>query len=158
MTPAPPTARTLYGHELAQHAGKGLTLLVCDNCNGILYPHRELCNQCLGDTIGWKELEAEGTLLAGSVLSRSFDEWFTERLPWLLVSVHMQAGVNLICHAHADLENCEVAKVTTVNVQVCLDAGGSGVLVAMPKTAVNEKFESLDAALNWRLGKTRETR
>ena len=158
MTLSPPTARTLYGLEFAQYAGKGLTLLVCDDCDTIIYPHRELRNRCLGDSTNWQNIESVGTVLAGSVLARSFNEWFTERLPWLLVSVHLQGGVSVICHAHLDVKNPENTKANVVYLQVCIDAGGSGVLVAMPEAAANERFTSLDAALNWRPGITQEAR
>ena len=162
MTLTPPTARTSYGFDFAQHAGKGLTLLVCDDCDNVIYPHRELCSSCLGDTLSWRNIESGATLLAKTMLARSFDEWFTEQLPWLLVSVRLKGGASLICHAHPELdsfENTSVNKVyVQVYVQVCRDAGGCGVLVAMPEAAANEKFEFLDAALNWRIDNTQETR
>jgi len=147
----PPTARTLYGLDLAQHAGLGLTLLVCDSCDGVIYPHRELCSRCLGDALNWRIVGSSGTVLAETTLARSFDEWFAARLPWMLVSVHLQVGVTLICHAHPDIRICKNEKAAEVSVQVCLDAGGSGILVAMPKTVLEKKFETLDAALKWRV-------
>jgi hypothetical protein len=96
--------------------------------------------------LSWQPVESRGTMLARVELARSFEEWFSERAPWLLVSVRLQAGVSILCHAHASIESL---KPVTVHVCVCKDASGSGVLVAMPESAAKERFETLDAALRW---------
>ena len=149
MTGLPPTNRTQQGFELALHAGGELMLQVCENCNTVSYPPRELCSNCLEDCLSWRPVDASGTLLAHVKLARSFEVWFSERVPWLLVSVYLQEGVSLVCHAHPDIDTSERSKPVKVHVCLCKDAGGSGVLVAMPESAANVRFESLEAALAW---------
>ncbi len=152
MSGLPPTNRTQQGSELALQSDNELMLQVCDHCNTVLYPPRELCSRCLEENLSWRPVNARGTLLAHVELARSFEDWFSERTPWLLVTVRLQEGVSLICHAHASItrvQTSDSSKPVSVHVSICKDAGGSGVLVAMPESAAGEKFASLEAALGW---------
>jgi len=142
----PPVLRSEYASVMKRYTGQGLVLQQCDGCHRLQYPPRELCRNCFSDSLQWRQVDKNARLLASVELMHSFEPWFSERLPWLLVAVGLNDGLTLLCHGHPDLKGASPAAKATVTVQVVEDAAGCGVLVALPGTQLR-KFQTLAEAL-----------
>jgi uncharacterized OB-fold protein len=73
----------------------------CGACGRINYPPRELCRDCLGDTLAAVPVSGHGVLLARTTLHVSAAPVFRERLPWRTGSVALEGGAILIVHLTA---------------------------------------------------------
>ncbi len=74
----------------------------CDACDAAIYPSREICPSCLSDGLTWRKFDGAGEVLAGAVLSHSFDAAVTDSLPLSIVSLRLDIGPVVIAFAAAD--------------------------------------------------------
>nr|MCH9673091.1 OB-fold domain-containing protein [Gammaproteobacteria bacterium] len=129
----PPSARSREALGLVAQAAEGkFRLQVCAQCNAVQYPPRQLCKQCLGDTLPWRTVSDRGQLLAKTALHHSNDNYFRERLPWRLGLVKLDCGPSVVVHL---VSAC--ADDALVRVALKLDPSGRAALVGIPDDAPN---------------------
>ncbi len=125
----PPAARSRTFHGMTRAAAEGrFELQVCDACQHVQYPPRDVCGKCLSHHLIWSEVSREGVLLATTVLHHSNDVYFRERLPWRIGTVRMTAGPSVVAHVHPA---CEEGM--PVQLEMKLDKGGNAAMLALPK-------------------------
>ncbi len=115
--------------ESATH-GK-LALQRCTACGTMQYPPRELCADCLADTLEWRVTDdALGEVLANTVLHHSHEPAFGAMLPMRVGLVRLDAGPTAVCFLADD---CSAGM--RVSVTARLDGEGRAVLSASAATA-----------------------
>ncbi|MBB6522030.1 Zn-ribbon domain-containing OB-fold protein [Pseudoteredinibacter isoporae] len=120
----PPRKRTALGEQLQAFAEKGeLHLQQCAACNLWSYPPREVCGHCLADELSWQPCPGEGQVLSRVDLHNSFEAYFSEQLPWPLLSVKLDVGP--VLYVHGDGQSGQ-----RVNVKLQLDAASAPVFRA----------------------------
>ncbi|GAA6152060.1 Zn-ribbon domain-containing OB-fold protein [Pseudoteredinibacter isoporae] len=120
----PPRKRTVLGEQLQPFAEKGeLHLQHCGACQQWSYPPRELCGHCLADALSWQLCSGEGQVLSRIDLHNSFEAYFSEQLPWSLLSVKLDIGPVLYVHGEGQSGQ-------RVNVKLQLDAASAPVFRA----------------------------
>ncbi len=127
----PPASRSRRALGLTASAAAGkFDLQVCQECQAVQYPPREVCHRCLSDQLLWQPVAPRGTLLASTTLRHSNDLFFRERLPWRIGTVQLESGPRAIAHVHGD---CEDGK--PVKLALKLDRSGQAVMIALPEKA-----------------------
>lgn len=130
----PPQNRTPVGKQMSHlDPADGLKLQICEDCNTVQYPPRELCKHCLGPKLEWAKIDAGGTVLACTRLFTSLEPYFSERLPWRIGTVKLDCGPVLMTHVAASC--CR--RNARVQVMLARDDSGSALLVAVAESAVN---------------------
>lgn len=127
----PPSARGRVALALTAAAAEGrFVLQTCADCGAVQYPPREACYRCLSSRLPWREQAGRGRLLADTTLHHSNDLYFSERLPWRLGMVQLEAGPSLMVHLHAAVDDAPCA----VRLGARLDRSGQAVLIAFPES------------------------
>ncbi len=127
----PPQRRTPLGEQMSQLApAAGLKLQVCEDCNTVQYPPREVCKHCLGPKLVWTEVDPRGTVLACTSLFTSLEPYFRERLPWRIGTVKLDCGPVVMTHVAGSCDQRDAR----VQVLLAHDDGGSAVLAAVPES------------------------
>jgi uncharacterized OB-fold protein len=99
MSEYPPQRRSKPAGALNEQAVEGeLLLQQCGACQAVQYPPREVCGQCLSDSLDWKKQAGGGVLLALSDLHSSLEAAFQDALPWQLGSVQLDCGPVVLVH------------------------------------------------------------
>jgi NAD(P)-dependent dehydrogenase (short-subunit alcohol dehydrogenase family)/uncharacterized OB-fold protein len=125
----PPETRSRASLGLSAAAAEGrFALQVCAECGTVQYPPRDACRQCLGSDLPWRDIPANGQLLAETTIRTSTNLYFRERTPWRTGSVQLDAGPVVICHVHGDC-----ARSSRVVMWNLLDRAGQAVLLAVPE-------------------------
>jgi NAD(P)-dependent dehydrogenase (short-subunit alcohol dehydrogenase family)/uncharacterized OB-fold protein len=125
----PPNARGRVALGITAAAALGrFELQVCQECATVQYPPREACGHCLSPRLAWREQSGAGLLLATTTLAHSNDLYFSERLPWRLGMVQLDAGPSLMVYLHADIG----AAPQRLRVGARLDRAGQAVLIGFP--------------------------
>ena len=125
----PPGNRSREAQGLTAMAAVGrFALQVCAACGQVEYPPRQVCGNCLGDDLPWRDIDPRGTLLAETRLHHSNDLFFRDRLPWRLGVVKMDAGPSVVAHL---AEDCQQG--ARVRLSLNLDRGGHAVMNARPE-------------------------
>ncbi len=119
-------SRRALGLTAAAAAGR-FEMQVCQSCQAVQYPPREVCHHCLSAQLQWQAVNPKGKLLAMTTLEHSNDAYFRERLPWRVGTVVMQAGPSVVAHVHGDCNEGD-----TVQLTLKLDRSGQAVLIALP--------------------------
>ena len=128
----PPSARGRVALSLTAAAAEGrFELQVCQACDAVQYPPREACHSCLSPQLKWREQTGAGQLLASTTLHHSNDLYFSERLPWRLGMVQLDAGPSVMVHLHGDVGEAP----QRVRVGARLDRAGQAVLIGFPDRA-----------------------
>jgi uncharacterized OB-fold protein len=104
---------------------KGLSLQHCSNCEHINYPVRELCGNCLADSLVWQSVDGGATVQSVTALHYPLETNFSGQLPWRIASVKLDVGPVAFAHLQPGLE-CK-ARVT---LSIAQDEIGNHVLVA----------------------------
>ncbi len=126
----PPGNRSREAHGLTAMAATGrFALQVCTGCRQVQYPPRQICGQCLGDDLPWRDVSPRGTLLAETRLHHSNDLFFRDRIPWRLGVVQMDVGPSVVAHLAEDCRQGE-----PVRLSLNLDGSGHAVMNASPET------------------------
>jgi NAD(P)-dependent dehydrogenase (short-subunit alcohol dehydrogenase family)/uncharacterized OB-fold protein len=124
----PPEARSRRALGLTAAAAAGrFELQVCQECQTVQYPPREVCGHCLSDVLCWQAVDPKGQLLATTTLHHSNDLYFRERLPWRIGTVRLDAGPSIVAHIHGDCPDTG-----PVRLSLKLDRSGQAVMVALP--------------------------
>ena len=125
----PPGLRSRRALGLTAAAAVGrFDLQVCQECQAVQYPPREVCHQCLSDQLQWQAVEPQGRLLASTILHHSNDLYFRERLPWRIGTVQLAAGPSIVAHVHGDCQDG-----SPVRMALKLDRSGQAVMIALPE-------------------------
>lgn len=115
--------------ESATH-GK-LALQRCTACGTMQYPPRELCANCLADTLEWRVSDdAPGEVMANTVLHHSHEPAFGAMLPMRVGLVRLDVGATAVCFL---TEDCAAGMRVIVTAR--LDGEGHAVLSASAATA-----------------------
>lgn len=126
----PPSARGRVALGITAAAALGrFELQVCRDCGAVQYPPREVCGSCLSARLDWREQSGAGQLLSTTTLEHSNDLYFSERLPWRLGMVQLDAGPALMVYLHSGVGNAP----ERVRVGVRLDRAGQAVLIGFPE-------------------------
>ncbi len=124
----PPAARTPIWQRLSAAAKTGEFILqVCQHCNTVQYPPRELCKDCLHDELEWQQLSAQGELVCCTVLQASTNAFFREHGPCQVALVKLDCGPLLFAHM-ACSEAGIGERITVIN---RCDLSGEGVFIAI---------------------------
>lgn len=127
----PPQIRSRRALGLTAAAALGrFELQVCQDCQAVQYPPREVCRQCLSERLRWLPVNPRGRLLAVTTLHHSNDLYFRERLPWRIGTVQMAAGPAVVAHVHGDCKEADI-----VRLALKLDRSGQAVMIALPDEA-----------------------
>ena len=60
----PPQKRTSVWKPISEAAGRGEFILpVCEKCQSIQYPPREICHDCLSADLKWEPIPTSGELI-----------------------------------------------------------------------------------------------
>ena len=123
-----PAARSRAALGLAVGAAEGrFALQVCETCESVNYPPRDVCEKCLSDALHWRDVAPYGTISAATTMRVSGERWFRERAPWRTALVRLDAGPTVIAHLHGD---CEAG--ARVRLDIKLDHAGRGAIFALP--------------------------
>lgn len=130
--PLPPAARSPLGLELTAAVARGrFELQACAECGAVQYPPREACHRCLSPQLAWQPQPEGGELISETMLHRSQEEYFQERLPWRVGMVRLDCGPTAITHVQGAVPSAPCR----VRIAARLDEAGQAVLVALPETA-----------------------
>jgi uncharacterized OB-fold protein len=139
-----PAERTQMWAPVTEAAEAGrFVLQVCEGCERVQYPPREVCANCLSDDLQWSDIDAVGRVIAHTHLHASLESHFNERLPWPIGSVKLDCGPVVIAHFNED--TCEADK--RVRLLNLMDLSGQGVFVAIAEgadaSALDPKLQEL---------------
>jgi uncharacterized OB-fold protein len=62
------------------------------------YPVRELCGNCLADTLQWRPVNDTGTVQSITELQYSLEPAYTAHLPWSIASIQLDCGPIVLAH------------------------------------------------------------
>jgi NAD(P)-dependent dehydrogenase (short-subunit alcohol dehydrogenase family)/uncharacterized OB-fold protein len=125
----PPGNRSREAQGLAAMATAGrFALQVCNKCNKVQYPPRQICSECLNDILEWQDISTGGKLLAETTLQHSNDVYFRDRVPWRLGIIVADAGPSIIAHL---AEDCIQGQ--RVRMSIAIDRAGNAAMTARPE-------------------------
>ena len=124
----PPTGRTPIWRHITKVAKSGdFVLQVCQACEKVQYPPRELCKDCLQDKLEWQKLSSHGELISHTRLHASTNAFFREHLPRQIALIKMDCGPIIFAHiAYPDAKTGD--RLTIVSKR---DLSGEGVFIAL---------------------------
>ena len=128
----PPGARTEMGRLLsaANEQDHALVLQTCQHCQTVQYPPREVCKNCLSGVLRWTPVNNHGTVMARVELQHSLNNFFQQRLPWVIGTIKLDCGPVIMVHMASALEKKDLK----VKVFAHADASGAVALVAVSDT------------------------
>ena len=136
---SPPGDRSREAQGLATMASSGrFALQVCQECNKIQYPPRQVCCECLSDQLEWQDVNNGGKLLAETTLQHSNDVYFRDRLPWRLGIVIADAGPSIVVHL---AEDCIQGQ--RVRLALTIDRAGNAAVTARPEKLTPREEDDL---------------
>ncbi|MFT4053487.1 MAG: zinc ribbon domain-containing protein [Novosphingobium sp.] len=91
-----------------------IVLQKCRSCGTVNYPSREACLSCLGDELDWREVPANGRLLATCSIHRTLEPAFEGLLPLRLGTVVLDCGPQMIVFAAPELTQGAAVRVEAV--------------------------------------------
>jgi uncharacterized OB-fold protein len=81
-------------HWLGANEGK-VVVQVCTDCGKPRYPRANLCPACCSDAATWKEIRPTGHVRSWCRFHRSYFPELKEKLPYTVLLVRMDDGVDL---------------------------------------------------------------
>ena len=69
---------------------------LCNDCGGLVFYARRHCIHCLGDSLNWHESSGTGTIYSFTVVRRSAQPFFADRLPYIIVIVDLAEGFRML--------------------------------------------------------------
>ncbi len=94
-----PSRRTRPG--AAQRAcltAGNVDMQVCAACAHVQYPPAECCRHCLGDELVFTSVDPAATVIATTIVHRSYRDDFTTGGPWPVASVRLATGATVFAH------------------------------------------------------------
>jgi len=73
-----------------------LALQRCERCEHLRWPPAPVCPECLASEARWDDVEGGGTLWSVAVYDRAFTPAFSERVPYAVGLVELDAGPRII--------------------------------------------------------------
>ena len=124
----PPGGRTPIWRHITKAAESGeFRLQVCQHCQSVQYPPRELCKDCLHDELEWQKLLPEGEIISYTSLHASTSAFFRENLPRQIALVKMDCGPVMFTHAAYD----DAKTGDSVTITNKRDLSGEGVFISL---------------------------
>ncbi len=140
----PPKQRTSLGQAFTSaNLNCTLALQHCCHCQGVQYPPRELCHNCLSDDLQWQETQNTGRILSQTELHHSQWEFFKRKLlekPWAIASIKLDCGVTVFSH----LAIANPTAGSAIKVFTHRDASLNSVIIAV---AVDVEIETIKQRL-----------
>ncbi len=68
----------------------------CDRCRQPVAYGRPFCPVCLGAPLTWREMSGRGVVYSYTVVRRSRDPYFADRVPYLVAVVELAEGIRLL--------------------------------------------------------------
>ncbi|MCX7385004.1 MAG: SDR family NAD(P)-dependent oxidoreductase [Alphaproteobacteria bacterium] len=125
----PQGGRSRAALGLAAMAAQGrFALQICAACGAAQYPPRDVCHECLGTELPWRDVPTGAALLGETTVHLSGDTYFRVRTPWRTGLVALDCGPSAVAHVHPD-----VAPAGRARMSLRLDRSGQGVLLALPE-------------------------
>lgn len=126
--------------EFSRRAGAGgLQMQKCAACSEISWPPRDVCGVCWSDALQWTGVSSSGAVIATTTLHHSMEKFFSDRLPWRIGLIRLDAGPVVYAHLHHAIKDGDAAKI-----EAHRDFKGRGVLIALPpQGAVDPKLADL---------------
>lgn len=122
----PPCSRSQTADYLTIVAQqKQFKLQVCQECNTVQYPPRDVCGHCLGETLNWQSVSNLGTVIAKSVLHHSILEYFKDKTPYHIALVKLDCGPSIIVSTPSFIQVSD-----KVVLSITLDQSQKAILVA----------------------------
>ena len=107
-------------------ASGALSLQQCSECDQVNYPFRELCGNCLADSLQWRRVTDTGTVQAITELQYSLEPAYTAHLPWFIGSIKLDCGPVALAHLAPGIEIN-----SPVELRVVQDEHGNRMLLAL---------------------------
>jgi len=86
-----------------------LVLRHCRDCESFLHPPRPNCPSCGSENLEWLESQGKGTIYTFTITRQPVSRAFVGRLPWAVVEVELEEGINLISNlVECDPEEIEI--------------------------------------------------
>jgi uncharacterized OB-fold protein len=117
---------------IADESGK-LVLPCCRDCGTVQYPLRELCRNCLADSLEWVPVSGDGILLSWTDVHASLEPFFAAHTPWPVGRAKLACGPVVIAHLGIRDPRCGIP----VHVRSIRDAGGAVSFVILPEIATH---------------------
>lgn len=103
-----------------------LNLQQCGECGQVNYPVRELCGNCLADTLQWRPVTNTGMVQSVTELQYSLESVYTAHLPWYIASIRLDCGPVALAHLVPG-----IVIGSPVKLQVVQDEHGNHMLLAL---------------------------
>lgn len=137
-----PSRRTRAGAgQRARLTNGSVALQVCAACAHVQYPPAECCRRCLGDELAFTDLDPDATVIATTLVHRSYRDDFAAGGPWPIASVRLATGATVFAHVAGTL-----AGGTPVKLVALTDKLGEGVFGAVSTphelAALQARFEA----------------
>jgi len=101
----PPEMRSRAAMHLTAAAAEGrFALQRCTQCQSVMYPPRDACNQCLSTDLRWEDMPDGGVLVAETTVHTSPKLYFRERMPWRAGTIQLDVGPTVLAHIHSDVK------------------------------------------------------
>lgn len=98
----------------------------CDDCSRFAFPPTVACLQCGGERFTWVDVSGRGKVFSFVVYHRVYNEWFRDKVPYVLAVIELEEGPRLISNIvgipYGDVQ-CEMA------VQAVFDDVRDGVVI-----------------------------
>ena len=91
-----------------------LMLQCCSQCRQLNYPPRELCGNCLADSLQWQQVENTGVVQSVAQLHYSLEPEYAEHLPWTVANIKLDCGPVVLAHLQPDISSGAPVKLTIV--------------------------------------------
>ena len=135
LLPPQPRSRRAYGLTAAAAEGR-FALQKCAGCGTVIYPARDACPACLGQSLRFADVSPAGELLSVTRIHSTADPYFRRLVPIRQGLVRADAGPNLICFLLGD---CAPGGRVTLSLK--LAPGGDPVVCARPEGAPLSEIE-----------------
>jgi uncharacterized OB-fold protein len=114
-----------------------LTLQCCSQCQQVNYPPRELCGNCLADSLQWQRVDNTGIVQSVTQLHYSLEPAYANHLPWTVGSIKLNCGPVVLAHLQPDII-CGA----TVKLKLVQDQAANRMLVATGDDSASKKRAS----------------
>lgn len=89
----------LYFEGLRRHE---LVYQRCDSCHRALFPLRQVCTGCSGESLSLEAASGKGTVYSFTTQHRPSHPFFAEDVPYTLVLADLPEGIRIFANLHAD--------------------------------------------------------
>jgi uncharacterized OB-fold protein len=130
----PPHRRSQAAGGLGVAAAQGrFALQVCQECEAVQYPPRDVCGVCLSEQLVWTDIPDGGDVLAVTMIRATGNPYFRELAPWRTGIVRLDCGPSVIAHLHGSCTSGDRARLS-----LKVDSAGNGVMFALPAVDLPE--------------------